>query len=362
VSEKFSEERILGLMNASLGYNFGPTEPEDSYEDEYVDDSASDWDELDNDEEDNPTCLCFEGDSPLCGGCDHQLRCFEVDCNYSEHYESDEEWRLHEGVADEDCPCELADDDLEDFCPECYHLVSCEQGEACSEQEFHSSGEPVIDTPKIVEPRHDTDSTLALPARHRTYWTPAEDEQLVRLFNAGWGFPEIAAEHQRTTGSITKRLLMLCFELNGIPIKHDPIEAEKASQPWTQDDDELVTVLHLNGTSLAWLSAALKRSQRAVALRLIYLRLVTTCDLEKVTYASADGSSASSKQNKRWTIAQYVELREAFLQGASLATLAEISGRSIGSCLMVLYHRGEISESDLEKAVTSAQKEISGIS
>jgi hypothetical protein len=257
------------------------------------------------------------------------------------------------------CRCESS---KKYHCPKCAHVENCVYREKCSERWFHFSGDPVVDAPKLVEPRHDTGSTLALPVRHRTYWTPAEDEQLVRLFNAGWGFPEIAAEHQRTTGSITKRLLMLCFDLNGIPIRHDPIEAEKASQPWTQDDDELVTVLHLNGTSLTWLSAALKRSQRAVALRLIYLRLVTTCDLEKVTYSSADGPSASSKQNNRWTTAQYVEMREAFLQGASLATLAEISGRSIASCLMVLHHRGEISETDLEKAVTSAQKEISGIS
>ncbi len=359
MSEKYSDEQILELMNSSLGYNLGPTEPEDAYEDEYEDDCVSEWDEDDSDAEESPRCLCYEGDSPLCGGCEHQLRCFAVDCNYSEHYESDEDWRLHESVADVACPCESTEGNL---CPDCYHLVTCEKGEGCSERGFHYPDESAVRAQILAKPQQGGFLPSELPARHKTYWTRLEDEQLVKLFKAGWDIPDIAAEHQRTVGSIANRLLMLSFDLNGVAIKHDPIESEKANEPWSQNDDDLVTVLQLNDSSLALLSAALKRSQREIALRLIYLRLVTTCDLDKVSYYPNAASNDAAKKNKRWTTSQYVEIREAFLQGASLARLAEISGRTMASCLMVLHSRGEISELDLEKAVGSAQSEISRLS
>ena len=275
---------------------------------------------------------------------------FEVDFRVK----NEDSVRLEE-VSVRTCRCDLS---KKYHCPSCDHIENCEFRSLCSQRWFHFPGEPLSDAPKELEVPQDLVLSGGLPARHKTYWTRLEDEQLVRLFKVGWDFPDIASEHQRTVGSITKRLLMLCFELNGIRIMHDPIEAGKANQPWTEDDDELVTILQLNDSSLALVSAALKRSQRAVALRLIYLRLVTTCDLDKVSYFPDAASGDSSKQSKRWTTAQYIEVREAFLQGANLSRLAEISGRSMASCLMVLHSRGEISELDLEKAVGSAQAEI----
>ena len=254
------------------------------------------------------------------------------------------------------CRCDLS---KKYHCPSCSHVENCEFRELCSQRWFHFPGEPLAHAPEEREVPQDSVLPGGFPARHKTYWTRLEDEQLVRLFKAGWDFPDIAAEHQRTVGSITNRLLMLCFDLNGVPIKHDPIESEKSGEPWSQEDDDLVTILQLNESSLALLSAALKRSQRAIALRLIYLRLVTTCDLEKVSYFPNAASNDAAKTNKRWTTAQYVEVREAFLQGANLARLSEISGRSMASCLMVLHARGEISELDLEKAVASAQVNFS---
>jgi hypothetical protein len=48
-----------------------------------------------------------------------------------------------------------------------------------------------------------------LPAQAGTSWTAAEDEQLVREFDAGKAVPELAQVHQRTEGAIRSRLLRL---------------------------------------------------------------------------------------------------------------------------------------------------------
>jgi hypothetical protein len=148
---------------------------------------------------------------------------------------------------------------------------------------------------------------------------------------------------------------MLCFDQNGVLIKSEPIEAERANQAWTADDDELLTTLHVNKLGLTLLSSALKRSQRAVAIRLMHLRLVAPCDLDKVRYYSGAESGTIPNRNAGWTTPQYIEVREAFRHGASLVELAQISGRPEGSCLMVLYSRGEITVDDLQKALESAQ-------
>lgn len=355
------------------------------------------------------TCQCREESYPTCSGCDHKQGCASVDCNYSEHFEILEREKARAVLFGrrQDCPCSSDDTEicegcghawdcsaiqlrdcpdgvhLEEVasearepekerttpchcdssnkhgCPNCFHEEICEVRKACSERWFHFPGERAVEAPKPFDTLPERDVASGLPSRHRAYWTRVEDEQLITLFQAGLDFAGIAKEHGRTQRSIATRLTRLCFEENGVLIKSDPIEAEKAKEAWTDEDDDLLTTLHVNKLGLALLSAALKRSQRAVAIRLIHLRLVYPCNLDKVTYYSESHSSESSFRNARWTTPQYVEVREAFRQGSTLNDLAVMSGRSEGSCLMVLYARGEITVEDLQKAVESAQASIS---
>jgi hypothetical protein len=341
-------------------------------------------------------CGCAQlADGPVCQGCDHREDCLEKKLSACpDEYHSTQVIISRDGcgcaiapslgiqtcsLCNHDEFCDLAvgcaDDAFHDFipvgtvrcsclpgmanpCPTCGHRENCMHREACSERWFHFPGAPLTEVAKPFDHLPVRDVEGSLPSKHKTLWSRPEDEQLVRLFGSGLDFAEIAAEHERTPGSITRRLAMLCFDQNGVLIKSEPIDPERANQTWTADDDELLTTLHVNKLGLTLLSSALKRSQRAVAIRLMHLRLVAPCDLDKVRYYSGAESGAIPNRNAGWTTPQYVEVREAFRQGSSLVEIAQLAGRSEASCLMVLFSRGEITTEDLQKAVDSAHSHL----
>lgn len=201
-------------------------------------------------------------------------------------------------------------------------------------------------------PKRDVESTS--PRRHGAYWTRAEDEELIALFKSGLVISEIADEHGRTVGAIQKRLLTMCFDLNGLKIMGGQTSADNAYDRWTEEQDSQLEALQVRGATLMSMAEALLRSQRAVAMRLIELRLVEPGKLDNQYYFDPNNRKELDPARIRWTTAEYVQLREAFYQGENLEALAAITGRPEASCLMALVSRGEIKVEDLDRALESA--------
>lgn len=217
----------------------------------------------------------------------------------------------------------------------------------------------VIDpSPKPFDSLPTRDVENSGPRRHGAYWTKEEDEELLALFKSGLVMSAIADEHGRSEGAIQKRLLTIFFDLNGVKILGGQTSPEKAYERWTEEHDSDLESLKTRGATLMEMAEELDRSQRAVALRLVELRLVEPGKLENQHYFDPNNRNVLDPTRMRWTTAEYVELREAFYQGEPLASLAAITRRTEASCLMALVSRGEIKIDDLDKALQSALSQI----
>jgi hypothetical protein len=70
-------------------------------------------------------------------------------------------------------------------------------------QQVAERGDKQPKTPKPPKPAKD------LPANAGKPWDEAQEQQLAAAFKAGATVAELAERHQRTTGSITSRLVLL---------------------------------------------------------------------------------------------------------------------------------------------------------
>ena len=314
MAEFNSDDETLSLMNATQGWNLDSGGARDPY-DGGVYTNEEDQDEFEDEYEGDPLldveCSCWDSDLRICSECRHQRGCLEISCGYLEHFDVDEspksgdqnDFDADDNDDDDDddgalevssestsaiCKC---DSSKKYHCPSCSHIESCYLRVACSEYWFHfpGQGEPEIHQPNST-PSHET-AQAEFSSRNGAYWTLQEDEQLSRLFIAGWGIADIAAELKRSERSITFRLSMLCLELNGIHVDSYSSEAELEHRPWSANDDGLLTTLFVNKSNLAVLSQALKRTQSSIGERLIFLRLVTIGDLSRVKYYSGAGAT-----------------------------------------------------------------------
>lgn len=301
----------LDLIRATQGGGLGSGGFRDPY-DEGAYSYDEDQDAYDNEFREEVECTCWDSDSHICSECRHQRGCLEISCGYLEHFDDSEtpndgdddgedDYRDDNDDGEEDDTSTVADDSesgicrcdtsKKHHCPRCFHIEKCYLRVSCSEYWFHFPGRqaPELDPPSDYEPIET--SHAESPARTGIFWTPQEDQELARLFNAGWDFDDIATELQRTQRAITFRLAKLCLQLNGIQVQPSSNLALSLKQPWTAHEDELLTTLFINRSNLAIISQALRRTEASIGDRIVYLRLVPIGDLDKVAYRSGVGSS-----------------------------------------------------------------------
>lgn len=315
MKDKDTSDDTLSLMNVSQAWNFDFGGSRDPYDgDSYGYDENRDEYHGENEGAYRFAVECSFGDSDLriCSECLHKRGCLEVACGYLEHFDvadfvssGDQDQTADDNngndehvdsgvleVSDEAsravCRCHTS---KKYHCPSCSHIESCYLRVSCSESWFHFPGHQAPEDSHQSDNKTVETSQGEITARTGVYWTPLEDEQLARLFNAGWDFADIALELQRTQRSITFRLSKLCLELNGIVVQPSSSEAPSQKQHWTADEDELLTTLFVNKSNLSVISQALKRTNASIGDRLIYLRLVAIGDLGNVKYFSGGDSS-----------------------------------------------------------------------
>lgn len=300
MTEKYSNDETIRLMNATQRWNLGAGGSRDPFDGgNYSDDE--DQGEYENEFGVEVECSCWDSDLRICSECHHQRGCLEASCGCLEHFDvsvsSPAEKHSKDAAGDGDydasrvsaqlsratCKCDTS---KKYHCPKCSHIESCHNRVTCSEYWFHFPGQQETEAGPPSDYGSNETFQSELTSRIGAYWSRQEDEQLARLFNAGWDCADIAVELRRTERSISFRLSKLCLELNGILIQPNSSETAYAKLRWTDNDDELLTTLFVNKSNLAVLAQALKLPQASIGDRLIHLRLVAIGDLDKVAYHS----------------------------------------------------------------------------
>jgi len=73
----------------------------------------------------------------------------------------------------------------------------------------------------------------------------------------------------------------LASELRGLVSIKERVGPERAGQPWTEGDDEVLSARWLKGETIAAIAAELQRSRGAIKARLILNELTTRDDLAR---------------------------------------------------------------------------------
>ena len=170
----------------------------------------------------------------------------------------------------------------------------------------------------IIEKSKSEGNSNFVVSRKRIIWTAEDEELLMKLFEDGLTFKEIAAKLGRTMNAcITKRATIL---------KNTNMPNESTASPriktWTEEEEELLMKLYSEGMVFKEISAKLGRTEIACIMK--KNKILKSSDI--------NSKSIPLTRTISWTIEEEELLMRLYRDGVTFKEIATKMGRTVQAC------------------------------
>lgn len=160
---------------------------------------------------------------------------------------------------------------------------------------LHAGYAALLETQETDAPAERTDCIPASRANTHKRWSDEEDQYLHQAWSAGVTIDDMRRVLSRTLRSVKCRLIYLGIaEYAILERKYQPPKGcEHSGLPWYPEEEEALQALFAAGISPLDIARQLKRSLRAVVLRMVNTGMITEEDKDALLARPQEGGTPS---------------------------------------------------------------------